>query len=124
VIDQDEQLRNITNRKKPKDRTPARLGPLLEEYITEQVSPKYRQFSTVEQTWRQVVPDEMASHCWCEGISGGQLKIIVDSPAYMYRLQVMSAELIERLGELCRRPAVKKIKLVPGFSERQKGSEG
>ena len=118
MIDQDEQLRNITNRKKPKDRSPTLLGPLLEQYVTEQVSPKYRQFSSVDQAWRQAVPDELAAHCWCESLSAGQLKVIVDSPAYMYKLQVISSELVERLEELCRRPKIRSIKFVPGVSLR------
>jgi predicted nucleic acid-binding Zn ribbon protein len=115
VIDSDEQLRNITSRKKPRDNSPARLGPLLEQYIAQQVSPKYRQFSSVEEAWRQAVPDELASHCRCESVSNGQLKIIVDSPAYMYKLQTISTELLERLEQLCRRPKVRTLKFVPGF---------
>jgi hypothetical protein len=115
VIDQDEQLRNITNWKKPKDHAPARLGTLLDDYIRDEVSPKYRQFSSVEQAWRQVVPDELAAHCWCDGISSGQLKIVIDSPAYMYKLQMISAELIEKLGQICRRPRIRTLKFVPGF---------
>ena len=115
MIDSDEQLRNITNRKKPKDYSPARLGPLLEQYITEQVSPKYRQFSTVEGAWLQVVPEELAPHCRCEDVSGGQLRIVVDSPAYMYKLQTISGELLEKLEQICRRPNIRKLKFVPGF---------
>ena len=122
MVDQDEQLRNITNRKKPKDRSPALLGPILEQYVTEQVSPKYRQFSSVDQAWRQVVPDELAAHCRCESLSAGQLKVIVDSPAYMYKMQLISADLIEKLSELCRRPTIRKIKFVPGFPERKRSS--
>jgi predicted nucleic acid-binding Zn ribbon protein len=114
VIDLDEQLRNITKQKEPKNRIPASLGSLLEQYIAEQVSPKYRRFSAVEQAWRQAVPDELASHCRCEDVSGGQLRIFVDSPAYMYKLQTMSVELLERLEQLCRQPKIRKLKFVPG----------
>jgi predicted nucleic acid-binding Zn ribbon protein len=114
VIDQDEQLRSVTFWKKPKKSSPALLGSFLEHYITEQASPKYRQFSAVEQAWLQVVPDDLAPHCKCDSVSAGQLRIIVDSPAYMYRLQIISTELIDKLGELCKRPTIRKLKLVPG----------
>jgi predicted nucleic acid-binding Zn ribbon protein len=67
----------------------------------------------VQQAWQQAIPDELAPHCRCDGISDGQLKVVVDSAAYMYKLQTMSAELIERLGELCRRPKIRKIKFIP-----------
>jgi hypothetical protein len=113
VIDSDDQLRNITEWKKPKKHTPDRLGSLMESYMQDQVAPHYRQFSSVEQAWRQAVPDELAPHCWCDGISNGQLKVVVDSAAYLYTLQTMSAELIERLDQLCRRPRIRKIKFVP-----------
>jgi hypothetical protein len=122
VIDQDEQLRSITARRKPKDRTPGRLGPFLEAYVTEQVAPKYRQFSSVEQAWHQVISDELAQHCRCDGVSGGQIKIVVDSPSYMYKLQAMSVELIEKLEHICKRPRIQKIKFVPGFAKPQKDS--
>jgi hypothetical protein len=113
VIDSDDQLRSITQWKKPKVRTPDRLGSLMAGYMREEVSPHYRQFSSAEQAWRQVVPDELAPHCWCDSVSNGQLKVIVDSPAYMYTLQTMRGELIERLKQLCRRPRIREIKFVP-----------
>jgi hypothetical protein len=113
VIDSDDQLRSITEWKKPKVRTPDRLGSLMESYMREEIAPHYRQFSSAEQAWRQAVPDELVPHCWCDGISNGQLKVVVDSAAYMYKLQTMSAELIERLDQLCRRPKIRKIKFVP-----------
>lgn len=120
-MDQDEQLRNLTIWKKPRNRpSPTLLGSFLEQYITEQVTPKYRHFSAVEKAWLQAVPDDLALHCHCDSISGGQLKISVDSPAYMYKLQIISDELIEKLGELCKRPTIRKLKFVPGFSGKSK----
>lgn len=113
MIDSDEQLRDITKWKKPKNRTPDRLGTLVERFMREEIASSYRQFNSVRQAWRQAIPDDLAPHCWCDGISNGQLKVVVDSAAYMYKLQTMSAELIERLGELCRRPKIRKIKFVP-----------
>jgi hypothetical protein len=113
VIDSDEQLRAITKWKKPKMRTPDRLGALAESFMQEEIAPSYRQFTSVQQAWRQVIPDELAPHCWCDGISNGQLKVVVDSAAYMYKLQTMSAELIERLDQICKRPKIRKIKFVP-----------
>jgi predicted nucleic acid-binding Zn ribbon protein len=113
VIDSDEQLRDITKWKKPKKRIPDRLGTLVESYMHQEVSPSYRQFSSVEQAWRQAIPDELAAHCRCDSISNGQLKVVVDSSAYMYKLQTMNDELIERLDQLCRRPKIRKIKFVP-----------
>jgi predicted nucleic acid-binding Zn ribbon protein len=122
-IDQDEQLRNVTKWKKPKDHSPARLGSLVEGYMNQEVAPKYKQFSSVEQAWRQAVPEELASHCRCDSVSGGQLKIVVDSPAYMYKLQAMSSDLVEKLGHFCRRPRIRSIKFIPGLPERLKSSE-
>ncbi|MDO8302309.1 MAG: DUF721 domain-containing protein [Sedimentisphaerales bacterium] len=113
MIDSDEQLRDITKWKKPKKRTIDRLGTLVESFMREEIASSYRQFTSVEQAWRQAVPDDLASHCRCDGVSNGQLRVVVDSAAYMYKLQTMSAELIERLDQLCRRPKIRKIKFVP-----------
>jgi hypothetical protein len=117
-FDQDEQLRNATKWKKPKGHGSVRLGSLVEGYMHEEIEPKYQQFSSVEKAWLQAVPDELASHCRCESVSGGQLKIVVDSPAYMYKLQVMSSELVEKLEHLCRRPRIRSIKFIPGLPGR------
>ena len=113
MVDSDEQLRDITKWKKPKNRTPDRLGTLVESFMHEEIAPSYRQFNSVQQAWRQVISDDLAPHCRCDGISNGQLKVIVDSAAYMYKLQTMSAELIERLDQICKRPKIRKIKFVP-----------
>lgn len=113
MIDSDEQLRELTKWKKPKARIPDRLGTLVESYMHQEIAPSYRQFHSVQQAWRQVVPDELAAHCWCDGISNGQLKVVVDPAAYMYKLQTMSAELIERLDQICKRPKIRKLKFVP-----------
>jgi predicted nucleic acid-binding Zn ribbon protein len=115
-MDHDEQLRRIAQWKKPQPLASVRLGTVLEKYVQEQVAPKYEQFSAVEEAWRQVIPDELAQHCRCDGVSAGSLKIIVDSPAYMYKLQMVSSELLEGLEQLCRRQKIRKLKFVPGFA--------
>ena len=92
---------------------PDRLGTLMESFMREEIAPSYRQFNSVQQAWRQAIPDDLAAHCQCDGISNGQLKVVVDSAAYMYKLQTMSAELVERLDQICKRPKIRKIKFVP-----------
>jgi hypothetical protein len=112
-VDSDNQLRAVTTGKKPITHGIDRLGTLLERFVHDEVAANYRQFNSVEQAWRQAISDELSPHCWCDSISNGQLKVVVDSAAYMYKLQTMSAELLERLDQLCRRPKIRKIKFVP-----------
>lgn len=119
MASEDQELRAIVQRMSPKDRT-SKLGEVLERFMAEALSPKFKAFTAVEQAWREAVPEELASHCRCEGVSNGQLKILVDSPAYMYRLETIRPQLFEQLGRLCPKPKIKKLKfIIAAFKQDQ-----
>ena len=80
--------------------------------MDDQISPRQAQFSEVAEIWNRLLPAELCGHCEIIDISGGQLKVQVDSPSYMYELQLCSSELLKELQQQCPRVRLAKIKFV------------
>ena len=80
--------------------------------MDDQISPRQAQFSEVVEIWHRLLPAELCGHCEIIDISGGQLKVQVDSPSYMYELQLCSSELLKELQRQCPRVRLTKIKFV------------
>ena len=111
---EDEQLLHNAvegQRVRKSDRT-VRLGDAVQQFLAEQVSPRQARFGAVAELWSQLLPAELCRHCEIVDISGGQLKVRVDSPAYKYELQLCSSELLEELQQQCPRARLTKIKFV------------
>ena len=108
-----EQLRNSVKRrtKRRLDRT-VRLGQAVQRLMAEQISPRQARFDAVAEVWRQVLPAELCRHCEITDVSGGQLKVQVDSPSYKYELQLCGSELLEELQRQCPKVRLTKIKFV------------
>ena len=110
---EDEQLHNtIEERRTGKFDGTARLGDIAEKFVTEQVSPKQMKYSAISELWSQLLPAELQQCCEIVDISGGQLKVRVDSPAYQYELQLCSSKLLEQLQQQCPKSRLTKIKFV------------
>lgn len=106
-------LRNAVEgrRVRKPDRT-VRLGDTVQRFMAEQVSPRQVRFGAVVELWGQLLPAELYRHCEIVDISGGQLKVKVDSPAYKYELQLCSSELLEELQQQCPKARLTEIKFV------------
>lgn len=89
-----------------------RVGDVVQQLMDNQLSPRQEAFDVIDQQWRQLLPVELVRHSRIAGISGGQLKIQVDSASYMYELQLCSSGLLSELQRLCPQARVKEIKLV------------
>jgi hypothetical protein len=113
---EDEQLPHnaVEERRVRKSDRPVRLGDAVQQFLDEQVSPRQARFGAVAELWCQLLPAELCRHCEIVDISGGQLKVRVDSPAYKYELQLCSSELLEELQKQCPRVRLTKIKFVVG----------
>jgi len=111
VLSEDEQLRNVTRwrRTAAQRRRAGKLGCLVEEYV-EHLDDN----TSVVDAWSRVVPAKLREHCRLAGISGGQLKVLVDSPIYLYRMRSCGSELLRQLVQQCRQGRIKKIKFVIG----------
>ena len=90
------------------------LGQVAQQLMAEQISPRQTIFGPVAELWSQLLPDELCRHCEIVDISGGQIKVQVDSPSYMYELQLCSSELLEELQQQCPKARLTKIKFVVG----------
>jgi len=115
MTNEDEQLRGTVKwqRKRHLDRA-VRLGDVAKELMENRISPQQARFGPISELWSQLLPDELRRHCKIAGISGSQLRVLVDLPAYMYELQLCSSELLSELQRQCPRAHIKKIKLVVG----------
>ncbi len=115
MMNEDEQLRGSVKwqRKRHLDGA-VRLGDVTRELMDNRISPVAARFGPIAELWSQLLPDELRRHCKIAGISGGQLKVLVDLPAYRYELQLCSSELLSELQQQCPRAHIKKIKFVVG----------
>ncbi|MHC4655630.1 MAG: DciA family protein [Planctomycetota bacterium] len=99
-------------------REAVRLGDVTRELMENRISPQQAKFAPIAELWNQLLPDELRRHCKIGGISGGQLKVLVDLPVYMYELQLCSTELLSELQQQCPRAHIKKIKFVVSSKAR------
>ncbi len=119
MTNDDEQLRCAVKwQRKPYLDKAVRLGDVTRELMENRISPQQARFAPIAELWSQLLPDELHRHCKIVGISGGQLKVIVDLPVYMYELQLCSSELLSELQRQCPRAHIKKIKFVVGSQGR------
>jgi predicted nucleic acid-binding Zn ribbon protein len=114
-MDEAKQLRNIlTWRMRQKLHSTTRLSDVVVELLDNRISPTQVRFSSIVQLWNELLPAELARHCRLVDISGGQLKVLVDSPVYMYELRLCSRQLLDELQRRCPRARIKDIKSIIG----------
>ncbi|MBN1391276.1 MAG: DUF721 domain-containing protein [Sedimentisphaerales bacterium] len=95
------------------------LGDALSELMTSQVSPRQSRFESIADAWGRILPRELCRHSRIVDVSGGRIKVAVDSPSYMYELQLSSPELLEELDRRCPGTRIKEIKFAVGQSAKQ-----
>jgi len=114
-MDEDQQLHNIIRwRTKSNSNRTAKLGDTVKQLMENQISPQQARFGPIAELWSQLLPAELCRHCKLADISGGQLKVLVDSPTHLYELQLCSSQLLEELQQQCPRARIKKIKFAVG----------
>jgi predicted nucleic acid-binding Zn ribbon protein len=112
-MDEIERLQNTLKcRRTRKPYSAFGLGQVAQQLMDRQISPRQAVFSEVAETWSQMLPAELGGHCEIVDISGGLLKVRVDSPSYMYELQLCSSELLEELQQHCPKARLTKVKFV------------
>jgi hypothetical protein len=115
MMDEIERLQNILEyRRTGKSYGAAHLGRVAQQLLEERISPQQVKFSQVDEIWRELLPVELYQHCEIVGISGGQLDVRVDSPAYVYELRLCSSELLSELQRQCPRVRLTRIKFTVG----------
>ena len=110
-MDEIERLQNTLKcRRTRKPYSATGIGQIVQQYLDGQVSPRQAVFSEVAEALSRMLPEELARHCEIVDISAGLLKVLVDSPSYMYELQLCSSELLGELRQQCPRARLTKIK--------------
>ncbi|MHC4363559.1 MAG: DciA family protein [Planctomycetota bacterium] len=95
----------------------ARLGESVRRLMDDMVSPRRARFASVAELWDQLLPEELLRHCRLADVSGGQLKVLVDSPPYMHELRMCSSELLGELQRRCPQARLKQIRFAIGQVE-------
>ena len=96
-------------KKNTRDRA-VRLDGAVQKLVCEQLLPRQNTFDSIDALWRQLLPSDIIHHCKIDNISGGILKVKVDSPLYIHELRLCGAELLAELQRRCPRARIKKIK--------------
>lgn len=98
---------------KRRSKEAVRLSEATSEFMASHIQPQQNRFDSVVGLWDELLPAGLAEHCEIVEISSGRLKVHVDSPSYMYELQLCRSEL---LNELQKYPAIriKDIKFIIG----------
>lgn len=99
---------------RPKEAT--RLGCVVGELIEQEILPRHKKFGQVADVWCQLIEPELGRHCTLAGIYHGQLRVLVDSPSYLYQVRMLSSELLPELQRHCRWAGIKMIKAIIGSS--------
>ncbi|MHC4617705.1 MAG: DciA family protein [Planctomycetota bacterium] len=92
----------------------ATLGDAVKHLVDGRISPRQARFDSLIEIWNQLLPAELGRHCRLVDASGGQLKVLADSPAYVHELRLCSSQLIEELRRQCPRARIRTIRIVIG----------
>ena len=115
MVDEGEQLRKVVKwRAAPRADNTVGLGDVLNGFIENRVSPQQIRFGLIAEAWSQLLPVELCQHCRITDISGSRLKVLADSPSYMYELQLLSCELLKELARQCPQARIQEIKFAVG----------
>jgi len=114
-MDEETRLRNALRWRKTRTLSSAvRLDQAVRELIDGQISPRQAKFSQVAEAWSQLLPAQLGRHCEIVDTAGGQLDVRVDSPSYLYELQLCSCELLGELQRQCPKVRLTRIKFFVG----------
>lgn len=91
-----------------------RLGDVVDRIMQRSVHPSQKRLSPVVEAWSSTVPPGLAPYCRVKGVVGSELRIGVDSPVYLYELQLCSQDLLEALQEKVPRVGLRRIKFILG----------
>ena len=94
--------------------TAKRLGDTLNLLMEEKIAPQQKKFNAIFDYWSNMLPLELCRHSKITDISDGQLKVMVDSPSYLYELRLCSKKILEEIHYQCPHVCIKKIKLTIG----------
>jgi len=102
----------IGRRPKQKRADAERLGDVAKQLMQGWISTQQSRYESLTELWGELLPEELGRHCEITDVSGGQLKVAVDSPSYVYELRLCSTELLKELRQKCPSAKINKIRFV------------
>ncbi len=110
-FEQDEQLimKGINYSPEGVEKT-SKIGDLLSTIMDSRIEPQHDRYCLLYEIWKQLLPEALSEHCQIESISNGQLKVLVDSPSYMYHMQLCCSNILAELERQCPQLRIKKLK--------------
>ena len=115
MMDESEQLHKTVGwRTKQQPNGTVKLGDAVKQLMESCISPRQARFGSVAELWSQLLPDELQRHCRIIGISGGRLKVLVDSPSYASELRWCGSDILEEIKQQCPRAKIERIEFVIG----------
>jgi hypothetical protein len=92
---------------------PSRIGDLAGDLLATYQRRKATD-DPVLSAWQQVVPPGLATHCRIKRFAGSRLEVAVDSPAFLYEMQLCSHELLQAVQGLCTKPRIQSLRFTLG----------
>ncbi|MCI0498210.1 MAG: DUF721 domain-containing protein [Planctomycetales bacterium] len=92
--------------------THARLGEEVVSYLRRQAHTLEKN-AAIADIWRQVLPLELQPFCRLDKRSGSTLFVQAQPGPYMYQMQLLSGELLERICRQIPRCGIQKICVIP-----------
>lgn len=89
----------------------AKLGEVVKRLMNHRISLRQARLGSVVELWGRLLPAELGRHCEVADVSGGQLKVLVDSPTYASELRLCCSQLLIELQRQCPRARIKEIKI-------------
>ena len=114
-MNRDDQILDLTGlQKKRKPVKFKNLFDITSRILDKQITPAYNTFASVRKLWDETLPTQLREHCRIDGITNGQLKVVVDSPVYKYEFQLCCGQLLGYLREKCPAARIKQINVTVG----------
>ena len=111
--DEEKFLQGAVKWQRKTSKTSERLGDRIDGFLKNR-RPCFEKNTAVIDALNELLSEAFMEHSSVLEISGGTLKLQVDSGPYMHELRLMSGEMLKRLQQQCPRSGIKKITLVPG----------
>ena len=108
---EEQKLRDLSKWRKPKRYQAKLLGEAAGRIFEKEISPKHARYEKISHIWEELLPRELAKHCWIDNFVGGQLQVKVETPAHLYELKMCSESLLEELNRNIGGARIRKIKL-------------
>lgn len=96
---------------------PCRIGEVVAGFVAG-LGPVPARCDSVREALERLLPPPLRERCRLGEISGGCIKLVVDSASYMYELQLCKAELLEELRRVCPGAGLRRIHVMMSGQRR------